>query len=91
MFEIIDDWKTILDVLIAAPIAWQSAEEIATALGRGIEETTDLLEHDGRGQLGLRLGRGTGSSHHTVASGGAPIEGRPGRGGRGNAALGAGK
>jgi hypothetical protein len=43
MFEILDDWKLILDILIAAPVAWQSPADIAAALGRGVDETTDVL------------------------------------------------
>ena len=43
MFELLDDWNSILNALIAAPIAWQSPAELATTLGLGIEETTDLL------------------------------------------------
>jgi len=43
MVEIREEWKPILNALIAAPVAWQSPTEIAAALGRGIEETTDVL------------------------------------------------
>ena len=43
MVEIREEWKSILNALIAAPVAWQSPTEIAAALGRGIEETTDVL------------------------------------------------
>jgi hypothetical protein len=43
MVEIREEWKPVLNALIAAPVAWQSPMEIATALGRDIEETTDVL------------------------------------------------
>ena len=43
MVDILEEWKSILNALIAAPVAWQSPTEIAAALGRGVEETTDLL------------------------------------------------
>ena len=43
MFGLLEEWKPILNALIAAPIAWQSPAEIAATLGRGIEETTDVL------------------------------------------------
>jgi hypothetical protein len=43
MAEFDDEWKGILNVLITAPIAWQTAEEIAAAVGRDVEDTTDVL------------------------------------------------
>ena len=33
MFELLDDWNSILNALIAAPIAWQSPAEIASGAG----------------------------------------------------------
>ena len=38
-----DAWSLIMNVLLNAPVAWQSPAEIAAVLGRGQEETTDLL------------------------------------------------
>src|SRR3954452_7426135 len=43
MAEFDEEWKGILAVLIAAPVAWQTAEQIAAAAGRDVEDTTDVL------------------------------------------------
>jgi hypothetical protein len=43
MAEIPENWKRILDFLVEAPVAWQSAAAIAEALAWGLDETTDLL------------------------------------------------
>jgi hypothetical protein len=43
MFEIPEDWSVVLDALIQAPVAWQSPEEVAIAIGLGVDETTDIL------------------------------------------------
>jgi hypothetical protein len=43
MVELPDSWKTLLDVLIAAPVAWQSIDRVATALDADIEGLMDLL------------------------------------------------
>ena len=43
MFEIPENWSAVLGALIEAPVAWQSPEAVATAIGLGVEETTDLL------------------------------------------------
>ena len=43
MAELPDAWLLVLNALIEAPVAWRSPAEIAAALGRGDEETTDLL------------------------------------------------
>jgi hypothetical protein len=43
MAQIPQTWKCILDVLIAAPIAWQTPREIAAALACEVETTSDLL------------------------------------------------
>jgi hypothetical protein len=38
-----DAWTLVLNVLLEAPVAWRSPEEIAAALGWGEGEVTDLL------------------------------------------------
>jgi hypothetical protein len=38
-----EEWRPILDALIAAPIACQSPAQVAEALGSDVEETTELL------------------------------------------------
>jgi hypothetical protein len=43
MVEIPENWKRVLDFVVEAPVAWQSAAAIAEALAWGVEETTDLL------------------------------------------------
>jgi hypothetical protein len=43
MFEIPQNWKSILDILIGGDIAWQTPGQIAKASGRDLEPTTDLL------------------------------------------------
>src|SRR4051794_39418630 len=43
MVEMPDEWRPVLNALLAAPIAWQSPEEIAVALGADVEATADLL------------------------------------------------
>jgi hypothetical protein len=43
MFEIPEAWHQILEALIAAPVAWQAPKEVARAVGRDVEETTDTL------------------------------------------------
>jgi hypothetical protein len=43
MLDIGEEWKCILKALVAAPVAWQSPVELAATLGRGVEETTDVL------------------------------------------------
>src|SRR4051794_12436443 len=43
MVELLEEWKAVLNLLLEAPVAWQSPEELAVALGRGVGETTDLL------------------------------------------------
>jgi hypothetical protein len=43
MVEIPENWKKVLDFLVEAPVAWQSAADIARALVWDVEETTDLL------------------------------------------------
>jgi hypothetical protein len=43
MVEIPENWKSVLDFLVEAPVAWQSIAQIARALVWGVEETTDLL------------------------------------------------
>jgi hypothetical protein len=43
MLELSEDGRRIVDALIGARIAWQSPAELASALDRDLEETTDLL------------------------------------------------
>ena len=43
MLELSEDGLRIVEALVNAPIAWQSPAELASALGRCPEETTDLL------------------------------------------------
>jgi hypothetical protein len=43
MVPIPENWKKVLDFLVKAPVAWQSAEDIAQALLWNVEETNDLL------------------------------------------------
>jgi hypothetical protein len=43
MIEIPENWKKVLDFLVQAPVAWQSATDIARTLLWDVEETTDLL------------------------------------------------
>jgi hypothetical protein len=43
MVELPETWKAIVDVLLRATVAWQTSARIAEALGRDVEETTDLL------------------------------------------------
>src|SRR3954469_21110157 len=38
-----DAWLLVIKVLLEAPVAWQTPQEIAAALGRGEAETSDLL------------------------------------------------
>jgi hypothetical protein len=43
MVELPEAWKAIVDILLQATVAWQTSAKIAEALGRDVEETTDLL------------------------------------------------
>ena len=43
MVELSERWRPVLNALIDASIAWQAPSQIAAALGRSVEETTDLL------------------------------------------------
>ncbi len=43
MVEIPDAWWLVLNALLEGPVAWQSPAEVATALDRDAEETTDLI------------------------------------------------
>ena len=43
MVEIPDAWWLVLNALLEGPVAWQSPAEVATALERDAEETTDLI------------------------------------------------
>ena len=43
MVELTEDGVRIIEALVGGPIAWQSPDELASALDRGVEETLDLL------------------------------------------------
>src|SRR5437868_4537458 len=43
MVELPEAWKAIVNTLLKATVAWQTPAEVAEALGRDVEETTDLL------------------------------------------------
>ncbi len=43
MHELSEEGRRVVDALVKAPIAWQSPEELARAIDRDVEETTDLL------------------------------------------------
>jgi hypothetical protein len=43
MFEMPEAWLPIVNALIEAPVAWRTPAEVAVALGRDVEEVTDLL------------------------------------------------
>jgi len=43
MVELSEAWRDVVNAVIAAPVAWLSPAELADALGRGVQETTDLL------------------------------------------------
>jgi hypothetical protein len=43
MHEISEDGRRVVEALVKAPIAWQSPVELALAMERGLEETTELL------------------------------------------------
>ena len=43
MVELSEACQGVVNALIAAPVAWLSPAELADALGRGVQETTDLL------------------------------------------------
>ncbi len=52
MTDLIGDGLRMIEALVRAPIAWQSPAELASAMGREVEETTDLMaELDGDGWL----------------------------------------
>jgi hypothetical protein len=43
MLELTEEGRRLVEALVRAPVAWQSPAELARALGRDLEETTDLL------------------------------------------------
>ena len=43
MVDLSEDGLRIVETLVKAPVAWQSPAELALAMGRGLEATTDLL------------------------------------------------
>ncbi len=43
MRELTGESRGVVEALLAAPVAWQSPIELARALGRDVEETTDLI------------------------------------------------
>ncbi len=43
MLELSEEGRRIVEALVKAPLAWQSPAELASAMGRDLEETTDLL------------------------------------------------
>src|SRR6185437_10864092 len=51
MLELSEEGRRVVDALVKAPIAWQSAAELASALDRDLEETTDLPALDADGWL----------------------------------------
>lgn len=54
MNELPETWRQILRAVIAAPLAWQSPEAIAAALGWEVDATTDILaDLDAAGWLSI--------------------------------------
>ena len=52
MTDLIGDGLRMIEALVRAPIAWQSPAELASAMGREVDETTDLMaELDADGWL----------------------------------------
>ncbi|WP_435010930.1 hypothetical protein P12x_002220 [Tundrisphaera lichenicola] len=43
MVDVKEDGRALLEALLAAPVAWQTPEELARATGFGLDETLDLL------------------------------------------------
>lgn len=43
MVGLSESWQEVLEALVAAPAAWLTPAQVAGALGREVEETTDLL------------------------------------------------
>jgi hypothetical protein len=43
MFELTEEGRAVIEALVAAPIAWRSSSELASATGLGLEATADLL------------------------------------------------
>ena len=43
MLELSEESRRIVESLVNGPLAWQSPAELASAMGLGLEETTDLL------------------------------------------------
>src|SRR4051812_264339 len=43
MLEMTEDGSRIVEALVSAPVAWQSPEDLASATGRTLDETADLL------------------------------------------------
>jgi hypothetical protein len=41
--DLSDEGRRIVEALVKAPLAWQSPSELARAIGRDLEETTDLI------------------------------------------------
>ena len=43
MFLLSVDGRRVVEALVKAPVAWQSPAELASAIGRGLDETTDVV------------------------------------------------
>lgn len=43
MVDLTENGRRVIEALLKAPLAWQSPEQLASAMGFGVEETTDVL------------------------------------------------
>lgn len=43
MVEMPDAWLPVMNALLDAPVAWRTPAQLAAAIGRGVDETNDLL------------------------------------------------